>query len=57
MSYRPNFGNSFDHNPQNNLGYSNSMRSYQKLPRKLVTRISGATLVLLKLIEVLMQLI
>lgn len=35
MSYKPNFGSSYDYyNGQNNLGYSNVSRSYNKLSAK-----------------------
>lgn len=35
MTYKPNFGNSYDYyTAQNNLGYSNASRSYGKLSPK-----------------------
>lgn len=45
MSFKPNFGNSYDYyNPQNVMGHSNVSRSYNKLsarsnsfPKKMVT--------------------
>ena len=41
MSYKPNFGNSYDHyGGQNNLGYSNVSRSYNKVSARSMTQFS-----------------
>lgn len=34
MNYKPNFGNNYDYQTQNNLGYSNVSRSYNKFSAK-----------------------